>query len=139
MITNTRRIRIQWGECDPAGIVYFPQYFVIFDESTAALFEAAGLQKRAMMTHYEFVGMPAVDVHAKFYIPSLYGDDVEIESSIAKWGRSSFEVRHRLLKDAKLAVEGFEKRVWVGPHPERPGGMEARAIPADVIQRFKKG
>jgi 4-hydroxybenzoyl-CoA thioesterase len=64
---------------------------------------------------------------------------VEIESSVAKWGRSSFEVHHRLLKGTELAVEGFEKRVWVGPHPDRPGGMQARAIPAEVIQRFRKG
>jgi 4-hydroxybenzoyl-CoA thioesterase len=139
MITNRRKVRIQWGDCDPAGIVYFPRYFVYFDESTAALFELAGLRKRVMMKTYEFVGMPAVDVHAKFYIPSEYGDDVEIESSVAKWGRSSFEVHHRLLKGSELAVEGFEKRVWVGPHPDRPGGMQARAIPAEVIQRFRKG
>ncbi|MGH8262535.1 MAG: acyl-CoA thioesterase [Steroidobacterales bacterium] len=138
MITNTRKVRIEWGDCDPAGIVYFPRYFAFFDDSTAALFEAAGLRKREMIRAYDIVGIPVVDVHAKFFIPSIFGEDVEIESSIGKWGRSSFEVRHRLLKNTELAVEGFETRVWVGRHPEKPDGIQARPIPKDVIDRFEK-
>lgn len=31
MLTNRRTVRIEWGDCDPAGIVYFPRYFAIFD------------------------------------------------------------------------------------------------------------
>ena len=38
--TNTRTVRIEWGDCDPAGIIFYPTYFKIFDNATAALFEA---------------------------------------------------------------------------------------------------
>ena len=27
MLTYTRNARIEWGDCDPAGIVFFPRYF----------------------------------------------------------------------------------------------------------------
>ena len=42
MLVNRRRVRIEWGDCDPAGIVFYPRYFAMFDASTHALFEAAG-------------------------------------------------------------------------------------------------
>jgi 4-hydroxybenzoyl-CoA thioesterase len=138
MITNKRKIRIEWGDCDPAGIVYFPRYFAFFDDATAALFEVAGFLKRELIKTYDIVGFLVVDVRAKFYIPSAFGDDVDIETSIGKWGRSSFEVRHRLVKKSELAVEGFETRVWVGRHPDKVDGIQARAIPKDLIERFSK-
>ena len=39
-LSNTRTVRIEWGDCDPAGIIFYPRYFEIFDGSTALLFEA---------------------------------------------------------------------------------------------------
>ncbi len=139
MLTNTRKVRIEWGDCDPAGIVYFPRYFVFFDNCTAAMFEAVGLPKPLLLEQYDIAGFPAVDVHANFKIPSRFGDDVTIETTIAEWGRSSFKVQHRLMKGTALAIEGFETRVWVGHDPDRPGGIKSRPIPTELIERFQRG
>ncbi len=139
MFTNRRRIRIEWGDCDPAGIVYYPRYFALFDAATDALFEAAGFKMRELIRTYRIVGIPVVDVRAQFYIPSAFGDDVDVETSITKWGRSSFEVCHRLLRNSALAVEGFEKRVWVVRPPDNPDALKSAAIPANVIERFACG
>ena len=27
MLTNIRTVRIEWGDCDPAGIIFYPRYF----------------------------------------------------------------------------------------------------------------
>jgi 4-hydroxybenzoyl-CoA thioesterase len=138
MLTIKRDLRIEWGDCDPAGIVYFPRYFVYFDVSTVAMFEEVGLPKRTLLKKYDILGFPVVDVSAKFMIPSEYGDDVSILSSIREWKRSSFRVHHRLMRGEELAVEGFETRVWVGQHPEKPGAMKSRPIPHDLIDRFRR-
>ena len=58
MLVNKKKIRVEWGDCDPAGIVYYPRYFALFDNCTAALFEAAGLPKQEMLKTYGIVGMP---------------------------------------------------------------------------------
>ena len=34
LFKNTRVVRIDWGDCDPAGIIFYPRYFEIFDDST---------------------------------------------------------------------------------------------------------
>jgi 4-hydroxybenzoyl-CoA thioesterase len=135
----SRELRIEWGDCDPAGIVFYPRYLAFFDANTAYLFEAAGLPKTDLVKTYDIVGMPLVDVGAKFFMPSRFGDRVTVESRVAEWKRSSLTIEHRILRDGKLAVQGHESRVWAGKDPERPGGIKARAIPEEVIQRFAAG
>jgi 4-hydroxybenzoyl-CoA thioesterase len=136
MLINRRTIRIEWGDCDPAGIVYFPRYFEYFDACTNALFERAGFFKPTMLKSYGIAGIPVVDMKASFMTPSRFGEDVVVESSIAKWGNSSFVVRHRLMKDVVLAIECFETRVWV-VHPNGdPEKFEARPIPSEVKEKF---
>jgi len=41
MFMNRRTVRIEWGDCDPAGIVFYPRYMAMFDHSTVLLLEAA--------------------------------------------------------------------------------------------------
>ncbi len=78
-----------------------------------------------------------VDTRATFHLPSTFGDDVTIETTVSKFRRSSFDLHHRLLREGdQLAVEGFDTRVWVGRHPEDPDRICAREIPADVVARF---
>jgi 4-hydroxybenzoyl-CoA thioesterase len=135
---HRHQIRIEWSDCDPAGIVYYPRYLVMFDASTMALFrDVLGMTKPQMLKHYGMVGTPMVETRAVFHLPSTFGDDVVIESTVSEFRRSSFDVHHRLLRDGdQLAVEGFDTRVWVGRHPEKPGRIKAQEIPADVLERF---
>jgi 4-hydroxybenzoyl-CoA thioesterase len=133
MLTNRRPLTVEWGDCDAAGIVYFPRYFEWFDASTAALFRLAGFDKQHLIKTYGIVGYPLVDARARFILSSTFGDTVEIETSISRFGRSSFDVRHRLLRGEDLAVEGFETRVWT---VRTQDGLRSQPIPAEVIERF---
>jgi 4-hydroxybenzoyl-CoA thioesterase len=133
MLVNRRALRIEWGQCDPAGIVFYPQYFIMFDSSTGWLFERSGLSPVAMRRKYVIVGLPLVDAGAQFFLPCRFDDEVVVESAVREWGRSSFTVRHQITKDGTLAVEGFEKRVWAAPHPEHPGTIQAQPVPAEII------
>ncbi|MCU0945541.1 MAG: acyl-CoA thioesterase, partial [Rubritepida sp.] len=91
--THTRALTIEWGDCDPAGIVFYPRYFAFFDASTAALFSAAlGMPKIAWRAAHGIEGIPMVDTRGRFLVPCAYGDAVTIESRIARFGRSSFDV-----------------------------------------------
>ena len=137
MLTNRRDVRIVWGDCDPAGIVYYPRYFEMFDASTTALFERAlGMTKFAFLKAYDSLGYPMVDTRARFLVPTRYGDDVVIETRVTGVRRSSFDLAHRLSQDGELAVEGFETRVWVANDPTRPGRFKALQIPSELAARL---
>jgi 4-hydroxybenzoyl-CoA thioesterase len=137
MFANTHQVTVEWGHCDPAGIVYFPNYFTFFDSSTNALFlRALGCNKYEMLKRYGIVGIPLVDVGARFIVPSTFGDVVTIESTVAEIRRSSFRMLHRLLKGDTLAVEGTETRVWVGRDPDNPDKLKGMPIPAEVVAKL---
>ena len=139
MFVHRRDVQIQWGDCDPANIVYYPRYFAMFDDSTSIMFEAAGCSKQDLVRRYGLVGIPMVDTRAKFYIASTHGDWITIESRIEKFNRSSFEVIHRVYKGDQLAIEAFETRVLVGHHPEDPLKLKSVAVPQEIVAKFMEG
>jgi 4-hydroxybenzoyl-CoA thioesterase len=139
MLVNRRDVQIQWGDCDPANIVFYPRYFEMFDASTALLFERAGFSKQDIVQRYGLVGIPMVDTRAKFYISSTFGDWIQIETRVESFKRSSFEVTHKVFKGDALAIEAYETRVLVGRHPDDPARLKSAPMPEEIIARFKQG
>ena len=90
-----------------------------------------------MHKHYRVVGIPMVDTRARFLIPSRFEDELMIESTVTEFRRSSFDVRHRMLRNGALAVEGFETRVWTVRDADDPERLRSQPIPAEVIARFQ--
>src|SRR3984893_15764065 len=134
MLTNTHLVTVEWGHCDPAGLVYFPNYFTYFDAGTNALFlRALGYNKFEMLKRYGIVGIPLVDVGARFIVPSTFGDVVTIESTVAEIRRSSFRIRHRHRKGDTLGEEPAGAPVGPGPSPSVPHKLKGLPIPAEVI------
>jgi 4-hydroxybenzoyl-CoA thioesterase len=139
MFVNRRDVQIQWGDCDPANIVYYPRYFAMFDDSTSIMFEASGYSKQDLIHKYGLVGIPMVDTRAKFYIPSTHGDWITIESRIESFKRSSFEVKHNVFKREQLAIEGFETRVLVARHADDPERLKSVPVPEEIVAKFMRG
>ncbi len=136
---NRREVLVEWGDCDPAGIVFYPRYFAMFDASTAALFAAAlGYNKFEMLSRFGIIGIPMVDTGAKFLAPSRFGDVIMIESHIASFRRTSFNVQHRVLRGETAAIEAHETRVWAGRDPEDPARIKGLAIPAEVKEALER-
>lgn len=138
MFVSKKHLVVEWGHCDPAGIVFYPQYLAWFDDCTTALFTNAGMPTRALFRAHAIVGVPLVDVRARFVLPSTFGDELLAESTVTEFRRSSFIIRHQFFKAGVLAVEGFETRVWAGTDPANPERMKSRPLPAEVIARLSK-
>ena len=137
MLTNIRNTRIEWYQCDPAGIIFYPRYFEMFDTSTTMLIERAlGMTKIEYLKAYDFAGHPVVETRGRFRLPTRFGDEVAIETTLVEYGRSSFKIEHRLTKAGALAAEGFETRVWVVRHADDPKRIRSQPIPPEVVGRF---
>jgi 4-hydroxybenzoyl-CoA thioesterase len=137
-LVNTRVVTIAWGDCDPAGIVFYPRYFEYFDACTAALFQRAlGMPKIRWTALHGIIGIPMVDTRSKFSVPSVFGDEVVVESRVTAFRRSSFDIHHRLLRpDGALGVEGFETRVWAARRSDDPARIQGVPIPPEVVAAF---
>jgi len=104
---------LAWGDCDPAGIIYYPTYYRWMDAATWALVAEAGFPAQRMRT--ELYTLPLVSAECTFVSSPTFGDECEIRSHVELWGRSSFTVQHEVVllgeKQRQLA-RGSESRVW---------------------------
>lgn len=135
--TFRRQFTIEWGQCDPAGIVFNSRFFEMFDASCWLLFEKAlGVKAHEIAGTFGIIGIPLVDARANFLKPAKFGDLVEIASRVTEFRRSSFSVEHRLTVGGELAVDGGETRVWTARSKDDPEKIGGAAIPPEVIARF---
>jgi 4-hydroxybenzoyl-CoA thioesterase len=136
--SNSRKVRIEWADCDPAGIVFYPRYFEIFDASTAALFERAlGMTMLQMFKTFKSAGCPLARTRARFVRPTRCGDDVAVESAVT-FGHASFEIAHHITHKGLTCVECVETRVWVVLDPANPGRYRSHPIPEAVRAKFNR-
>jgi 4-hydroxybenzoyl-CoA thioesterase len=136
MFVNRIRIRVEFGDCDPARIVFFANYFRWFDECTTALFRAAGMPLQKLFKAHGVIGIPLVDARARYILPSSFGDELVAESCVTEWKKSSFVISHKFLRDSKLAVEGWETHVWAAAHPTEANRMKGVPLPREVIRKL---
>ncbi len=132
MLIHHHAREIEWGDCDPAGIVFHPRYLAYFDHCTNLLFAQAGFAPVTLQARFGVVGYPVVDLHTRFHAPCRYGDEVSIETRVAEFRNSSFAVQHVLKRGDTLAVEAEVIRVLVGRQAENSLGMQGRPIPEEV-------
>ena len=83
---------IRFHHCDPAGIVFYPQYFVLFNELVEDWFNQ-GLGIDFARLHVERgLGIPMGSIECKFLSPSKVGEMLRLSLSINRIGRSSMEM-----------------------------------------------
>jgi 4-hydroxybenzoyl-CoA thioesterase len=136
-LRSTYEVTVEWGDCDPAGIVYYPAYFKWFDQATYRLFLAAGMRRDDITSGQWKEGTPLVAAECAFRRASQTGENLVIESDVEKFGRSSFVIRH-VFRDATgaIAAEGTETRIWARKDGDARS-LKAVAIPDDVKRRLE--
>ncbi len=129
-------VQLHWGDCDPAGIIFYPTYFRWFDAATWAFFASVGYPARRMRA--EHLAMPLVAADCQFKAPAQQEDRAEVRSRIARWGGKSFVVRHAVVRaDGTLLAEGSETRVW-GRYESGPGSpLKGLAIGEELKALFR--
>jgi len=126
------RRTLAWGECDPAGIIFYPNYYRFMDEASWAMFAWAGFGAQRMRA--EHFSLPLVDSRCEFMSSPLFGDEIEIRSQVSKWGRSSFSLLHDfiLAKDGRQLARGSESRVWCRYEAGPGSPLKSVPIPDEV-------
>jgi len=82
---HVTRFTVEFGDCDPAQIVFYPNFLRWMDAASLHFFRACGLPPWRELERVEgIVGTPIVDVQARFLAPASYGDLIDVETSIAR-------------------------------------------------------
>lgn len=136
---SRRDLTVEWGHCDPAGIVFHPRFVEYFDWSCVVLFESvAGCNKTELGERFGFAGFPIIDLNCKFLKPISYDDRVQVFTTIASLKKSSFEIRHCLTKGEVVAVECIQTRVWCIADPLNPKKLKSSPIPEELTTLLRR-
>ena len=102
---------IEWGDCDEAGIVFYPNYFYWFDCSYQRWLRKLDLSQRELKRRYKSV-TPLVNVGAQFVGPARYDDELVIRAEVAEWQERRFRIDYKLSVGNVQIASGFEQRAW---------------------------
>lgn len=107
------RIKVRFGDADPAGLVYYPVIFHYFHIALEEFFGACCGIGYDRLIRDERLGFPTVRSEAEFFAPMIYGDEMDVEVIVSKIGRSSavFEYRARRASDAVLCARSTNVQV----------------------------
>jgi 4-hydroxybenzoyl-CoA thioesterase len=85
----TRKVAVRFSHCDPAGIVYFPRYFDMFNGLIEDWYtEELGVDYAKLILNDRH-GFPFVHIETDFMIPSRMGDHIDLTLLIERIGRAS--------------------------------------------------
>ena len=128
--TVVYEVEIMFGDCDPAGIVFFPNYSKWMDASSQSFFLQCGVPRwRELENTRGIVGTPLLEINTKFYKPATYGDRIEVHTSVEEWRAKVFIQHHRVLRGDVLLCEGRETRAFV---VRIEGRLKSIPVPEDI-------
>jgi YbgC/YbaW family acyl-CoA thioester hydrolase len=136
-ITAVFPCEVHWGDCDPAGIIFYPTYFRWMDAATWAFMKQVGFSPKRMKSEHR--SMPLVSADCEFLLPAVQGDHCEVRSRIARFGGKSFVVSHEVVRaaDGTPLARGKETRVW-GRYEAGPGTpMKGETIGEEIKSLFR--
>ena len=81
---------VRFSHCDPAGIVFYPEYFILFNALVEDWFnEALGIDYAQFISERR-VGLPTLKITCEFLRPSRIGERLAMGLSVAKVVNRSF-------------------------------------------------
>jgi len=126
-------VRVEFGDCDPARIVWFPNFFRWIDAASRHFFVQRGVPSwQETEKTLGVIGTPLVDTHSHFLRTATYGDTLDIHTSIPEWREKSFVQRYRVMRAANLIMECDEVRIFPGRRADNPEAIRALPIPPEI-------
>jgi len=131
--THIHRVEVCFGDCDPAGIVFFPNFSKWMDTASLAFFMACGVPPwRELVKTRGIIGTPLLEIHTRFLKPATYGETIEIHTNVEEWAIKTFRHRHVVRRGDDILCEGTEVRAFCQRDPANPDRIKAIPIPEDI-------
>ena len=131
--TTHHTVEVHFGDCDPAGIVFFPNFSRWMDAASLKFFMDCGLPPwRELVKIRGIVGAPLLEINTRFYRPATYGQTLAVHTTIETWAAKTFTHRHVVKRGDTVLCEGKEVRAFVRSDAEDPDRINAIPIPDDI-------
>ena len=131
--TTTMGVDIRFGDCDPAGIVYFPQFHRWMDAASLHFFMSNGVPPWNVLEHRNgIIGTPLLEHHARFVKSATYGEKLLISTHVEEWRGKVFLQKHVVTRGDDLICESVETRIFCKRDPQDRRRIYAIPVPEDI-------
>ena len=133
VVSVVYEVEVMFGDCDPAGIVFFPNFSKWMDASSLNFFVQCGVPTwRDLYKTTGIIGTPLLEINTRFISPATYGERLRVHTSIQEWRSKVFIQKHIIRRGEALLCEGTETRAFCIRHPDDPGRIQAIPVPEDI-------
>jgi 4-hydroxybenzoyl-CoA thioesterase len=127
---------VHFSHCDPAGMVFFPQYFVMLNNCVELWFTQGLHIPYAQLVAKRRVGLPTVHLVSRFVKPSYMGERITFGCAVKRLGARSIVLDVHVygagdLADARAIFEQTLVTTSLDTH-------RAIAVPEDIVAAFKR-
>lgn len=123
---------VRFSDCDPAGMVFYPQYFVMLNGLVEDWFTQALQVNYADFLGQRRLGLPMASLQCDFKVPSRMGESISLQLRLARLGQRSLTLAVRCLGgQAATELRWSARAVIVTTSLAHDGSI---VIPADVVQ-----
>ncbi|MCU0805311.1 MAG: acyl-CoA thioesterase [Burkholderiales bacterium] len=130
---TTMDVEIRFGDCDPAGIVFFPRYHRWMDAASLHFFMECGIPPwHVLETTTGIIGTPLLEHHTRFVKSATYGERLTIATRIEQWSRKTFVQKHTVTRGEDLICESAETRIFCVRDAEDRRRIRAIPVPEDI-------
>lgn len=126
-------VEVMFGDCDPAGIVFFPNFSKWMDASSLNFFVQCGVPTwRELFKTTGIIGTPLLEINTRFISPATYGERLRVSTSIQEWRSKVFIQRHVIRRGDTVLCEGTETRAFCIRHPDDPQRIKTITVPENI-------
>lgn len=131
--TTTMKVDIRFGDCDPAGIVYFPRYHRWMDAASLHFFMSFGVPPwHELEKRNGIIGTPMLEHHTRFLKTATYGETIEIRTHVEEWRAKVFIQQHRIFRGDDLLCDSRETRIFCVRDAQDRARIHAIPIPEEI-------
>ncbi|SRR5579884_200015 len=130
---HVTEVRVRWNECDPAGIVYFPNYFTYFELGSMDYLRSRRAEWQALRQRFGFASFPRVEASARYRVSARFDDLLAVHTRVREVARKvvTFEFHLYRQADDVLLAEGQVKAAFTSAEGR------AMVIPPAVAAWFR--
>lgn len=118
---------VRFSDCDPAGIVFFPQYLVMLNGFVEQWFDEGLQVPYAALIGERRTGLPTVRLELDFTAISRHGETLTLQLAVEKLGRSSLVLQHEFFGGDELRLRARQVIVCTSLATHKPV-----ALPDDI-------
>jgi acyl-CoA thioester hydrolase len=116
MTIHEFEFRIAYADTDRMGVVYYANYFILFERGRTELLRSLGVRYRDLEEKMRIL-LPAMEADCRYLAPARYDDLIRIRTSVSELGRAhvSFQYEIQNAETGRLLARGSTKHPFVNP------------------------